>query len=220
MKQAVLISILFVLMVFPVQAEDEAGPAGEFQVKITRTKPYVDIKDEKGKTIRIQRNQDTENRIKDSFTKTSRKCPPFCIQPMSLGSGVETIGERQLLSYLRKKGEGDDSILVIDSRGADWVELGSIPGAVNIHWKKLTLRHGKEDEIAEIFEDVFGVQRTTEFWKFSSAKTLILFCNGVWCGQSPTNIRSLLRLGYPPSKLKWYRGGMQNWEILGLTTTK
>ena len=63
-------------------------------------------------------------------------------------------------------------------------------------------------------------QRTAEFWNFSNAKTLVLFCNGVWCGQAPTNIKSLLRIGYPPSKLKWYRGGMQNWEVLGLTSIK
>ena len=139
MKQAIIVSIIFLLMVFPVHAEEEAGPAGDIQVKITRTSPYVDIKVEKGKTLRIQRNQDAENRIKDSFSKTSRKCPPFCIQPRSLGSCVGTIGERQMLPYLNKKGEGDDSILVVDSRGADRVGRGSIPGAVNIHWKKLTL---------------------------------------------------------------------------------
>ena len=45
-----------------------------------------------------------------------------------------------------------------------------------------------------------------------------MFCNGMWCGQSPANIRTLLRFGYPADKLKWYRGGMQDWEILGLTT--
>jgi len=45
-----------------------------------------------------------------------------------------------------------------------------------------------------------------------------MFCNGAWCGQSPANIHSLTRMGYPPSKIKWYRGGMQAWETLGLTT--
>jgi hypothetical protein len=30
----------------------------------------------------------------------------------------------------------------------------------------------------------------------------------------------LLGFGYPAHKIKWYRGGMQNWEILGLTTVK
>jgi hypothetical protein len=28
----------------------------------------------------------------------------------------------------------------------------------------------------------------------------------------------LLALGYPAHKLKWYRGGMQSWKSLGLTT--
>jgi hypothetical protein len=38
------------------------------------------------------------------------------------------------------------------------------------------------------------------------------------CGQSPTNIKQLLALGYPGHKLKWYRGGMQMWKILGFNT--
>ena len=57
-------------------------------------------------------------------------------------------------------------------------------------------------------------------WDYSQAKTLIMFCNGMWCGQSPNNIKNLLKFGYPSHKLKWYRGGMQNWENLGLTTAK
>ena len=28
---------------------------------------------------------------------------------------------------------------------------------------------------------------------------------------------SLLKMGYPPEKLKYYRGGMQAWTSLGLT---
>jgi len=217
----VLAALLTITVIYPVYAEDESsGSEKGLKVKITRTIPYVDIRDENGKTVRIQRNQDTNNRVIDTFSKTSRKCPPFCIQPMTISPRVETIGERKMLDYLERKGKGDDDIVVIDSRGADWVKRGSIPGAINLHWKKLTMKHGSEEEIAEIFEDIFSVQRTAEFWNFADARTLVLFCNGVWCGQSPTNIRSLLRLGYPPEKLKWYRGGMQNWEILGLTTTK
>ena len=220
MNKYLLLGLVSLLLSNPAYAEKSAGSGEGPLVKLTRSKAHIDIKDEKGKIVRIQRNQDTKNKISESFSKTSRKCPPFCIQPMSLAPGVETIGEMQILDYLKRKGEGDDSIVVIDSRGADWVKRGSIPGAINLHWKKLTLKHGDEEEIAEYFEDQFGVQRTAEFWNYAGAKTLVLFCNGVWCGQSPTNIKSLLRLGYPPEKLKWYRGGMQNWELLGLTTTK
>jgi hypothetical protein len=30
----------------------------------------------------------------------------------------------------------------------------------------------------------------------------------------------LLALGYPADRIKWYRGGMQMWEQLGLATVK
>jgi rhodanese-related sulfurtransferase len=220
MNRAIITGLIVLFTVFSLHAEEQAGNDNERPVKLTRSVPYVDIKDVDGKPVRIERNQDTDNRVTDSFSKTSRKCPPFCIQPMSLAPSVETIGEMQMLDYLQRKGQGDESIVVIDSRGKDWIKRGTIPGSMNLHWKRLTLKHGNEADIAEIFEDIFGVQRTTEFWNFANAKTLVLFCNGVWCGQSPTNIKSLLRLGYPPEKLKWYRGGMQNWEILGLTVKK
>lgn len=55
-------------------------------------------------------------------------------------------------------------------------------------------------------------------WDFTVAKTLVFCCNGPWCGQSPTNIRELLALGYPVHKLKWYRAGIQGWKALRLTT--
>jgi len=77
------------------------------------------------------------------------------------------------------------------------------------------------DTLADTLKD-FGVKVNDDgtLYQFKDAKTLVMFCNGMWCGQSPTNIKDLLNLGYPASKIKWYRGGMQNWEILGLNTAK
>ena len=196
----------------------EEGGGGK-EVNITRSMKSTETK-HNGVTVTIQRNQNTNNTIHPKFQLTSRPCPPFCIQPIRLADGVQTIDELDMIDYLKRVGEGDDSVLVIDSRGADWLERGTIPGSVNLHYKKLSMKANSEESIAEILEDQFGAQRTAEFWNFSNAKTLVLFCNGVWCGQAPTNIKSLLRIGYPPSKLKWYRGGMQNWEVLGLTSIK
>jgi rhodanese-related sulfurtransferase len=186
-------------------------------VKITPELDGITIQHQ-GEALRIQRNQDAGNTIHPAFQRTSRRCPPFCIQPMQMPEGVETIGEIEMLDYLRRAAAGDDSILIIDSRGPDWLKRGTIPASVNIHYKRLSLRSAEESEIAAILEQQFDVERTEQFWNYRDAKTLVLFCNGPWCGQSPTNIRALLRIGYPPSKLKWYRGGMQAWEILGLTT--
>ena len=48
----------------------------------------------------------------------------------------------------------------------------------------------------------------------------MLFCNGIWCPQSTANLKTLVGYGYPVYKLKWYRGGMQDWVSVGLTTVK
>ncbi|RME34806.1 MAG: rhodanese-like domain-containing protein [Gammaproteobacteria bacterium] len=173
-----------------------------------------------GKPVVIQRNQDPEHRVNPDYARTSRKCPPFCIQPIRLAPGVETIGELEMLDYLRRMSEGDDSIVVIDSRTPDWVARGTIPGSINLPWTRLNVSAGADPfEIIEILQG-FGVEENEGLLDFSHAKTLVLFCNGMWCGQSPNNIHALLRYGYPAHKLKWYRGGMQDWEILGLTTVK
>ena len=200
-----------------------AAPAaadGHLAVKITPDVESVDVM-HNGKTVTIMRNQDENNTVKPAFAKTSRKCPPFCIQPSSMGPGVETIGEAELIDYVKRMSDGDDSIVLIDSRTPEWVERGTIPGAMNVPWTKLNPAKGADPiSIAEIMEDVFGVKSNEELMDFSNCKTAVLFCNGMWCGQSPNNIRNLLKFGYPPHRIKWYRGGMQDWEILGLTTVK
>ncbi len=174
-----------------------------------------------GEKITIVRNQDTDNQISPTFSRTSRPCPPFCIQPATLAPGVETIAELEVIDYIQKMSEGDDSILLIDSRSPDWVARGTIPGAVNLPWTKLNPARGADPiSIGEIMVEQFGVQEMEGLWDYRDAKTLVMFCNGMWCGQSPNNIKSLLRFGYPADKIKWYRGGMQDWEMLGLSTVK
>lgn len=205
-----LLCLLYALLGIPAQAS-------EVPVNITPEIAQITV-DHADSSLHIQRNQDPSGQITPNFQRTSRKCPPFCIQPMHLPNGVETIGELEMLDYLERVGEGDDTVLVIDSRAPHWLRRGTIPGAINLHYRKLSLRSAQSPEIAQILEQRFGAQRIGELWDFRHAKTLILFCNGAWCGQSPINIRSLMRFGYPPSKIKWYRGGMQAWETLGLTT--
>ncbi|MDH5483916.1 MAG: rhodanese-like domain-containing protein [Gammaproteobacteria bacterium] len=195
--------------------------AGGLKVKITKEIESVTVS-HGGKDVVIQRNQDNKNEVNPAFAKTSRNCPPFCINPMVLAPGVETIGEVEMLDYLKRMSDGDNSILVIDSRTPDWVKRGTIPGAINIPWTKLNPAKGADPlSIAEIVTGQFGgVEKSDDSFDYSKAKTLVMFCNGMWCGQSPNNIRTLLKMKYPAEKIKWYRGGMQNWENLGLTTVK
>jgi rhodanese-related sulfurtransferase len=189
-------------------------------VSITPDLGSVDVM-HAGKKTTIIRNQDEKANVNPAFAKTSRKCPPFCIQPAQLAPGVDTIGEVEMLHYLKQMSEGNASILVVDSRTPDWVEKGTIPGAKNIPWNKLNPASGASPfDIADIMEKEFGAKSQEGLWDFSDAKTLVMFCNGMWCGQSPNNIRTLLKFGYPAEKIKWYRGGMQNWENLGFTVVK
>ena len=193
--------------------------ASALDVNIAVGLPSVDVM-HNGQKVTIQRNQNQDNNVNPAFAKTSRKCPPFCIQPAVLAPGVQTIGEMEVIHYLKMMSDGDKSIIVVDSRTPDWVEKGTIPGAVNIPWDQLNI--GKSDPITvqEILEKHFGVKSQDGFYMFDNAKTVVMFCNGPWCGQSPTNIKGLLKIGYPADKIKWYRGGMQDWEALGLTTVK
>ncbi len=214
-KHKLIILLIFLCSYLSAQASD-----GDIEVAISNEINFVDVK-HKGKPVRIQRNQSSKNTINPDYAKTSRKCPPFCIQPGQLAEGVETIAELELLEYLERQSSGDSSILVIDSRTEDWVKKGTIPGSINIPWTLLKPEAGADPfQIADILENKFGAINIENLWDFSNAKTLVLFCNGMWCGQSPSNIKTLLRFGYPPQKLKWYRGGMQSWESLGLTVVK
>ena len=195
----------------PVAAEDVA-------VQITSGVGSVDVM-HGSETVTIMRNQDQKNTVNPAFAKTSRKCPPFCIQPSKLAPGIETIGESEVINFAKAMSDGDDSIVLIDSRTPDWVGKGTIPSAMNVPWTKLNPAKGADPiSIAEIMEGVFNVQSNEELMDFSNCKTAVMFCNGMWCGQSPNNIKNLLKFGYPSHKIKWYRGGMQDWEILGLTT--
>ena len=208
--------IPFLLLLVAALLPTAAGAGQDLRVQITPRIPSVTV-DHDGDQVTIRRDQTRGATIAAPYDLTSRSCPPFCVQPMSLHPAVETVGEIELLDYLRQAGEGSD-VMVIDSRTPDWIRRGTIPGSVNIPWTQLDLEQAARADVAAMLQFDFGVVRSGELWDFSNAKTLVLFCNGLWCGQSPTNIRNLLAIGYPPEKLKWYRGGMQAWQQLGLTT--
>lgn len=195
----------------------DTAPA--LEVNITAALASVDVMHH-GRKVTLMGNQNQSNAINPEFTLTSRKCPPFCIQPSELAPGVKTIAELEVLHVLKKISDGDATMMVIDSRTPAWIEKGIIPGTVNIPWNTLNIGKSNPATVQEILENQLGVEQRDHFWNFDNVKTLVLFCNGPWCGQSSTTIKDLLRIGYPAHKLLWYRGGMQDWESLGLTVIK
>ncbi|AUC55527.1 sulfurtransferase [Sagittula sp. P11] len=172
------------------------------EVNITPDMPSVTIETAKGSAT-ISRIQDQANELDGEWAQTSRACPPFCIQPMTPAPGVTTIGELELLDMLQ-----DPDAMVIDSRTEDWFRTGSIPGAVNIPYTYVI------DELAQL-----GCEPDFDGWDCAGARRVALFCNGLWCGQSPTAIRNMIEAGYPADRIFYYRGGMQSWRLLGLSVT-
>ncbi len=193
--------------------------AADLAVKITPEKASATVM-HNGKKMTLMRNQDEKNEINPAFQVTSRKCPPFCIKPIKLHKDVETVAELEIIDALEKMAAGNKNILVVDNRTPDWHQRGTIPGAINVPYTKINRKKGADDlSIAESLEK-FGAKETAKGWDFSKVKTIYLFCNGMWCGQSPLGIEGLIGEGFPAKKIKWYRGGMQDWEVLGLTTVK
>ena len=198
--------LIMIMALAPANAENK--------VKITADLPFLDVQ-HNGKTVRIERNQDTKHKLTNSFAKTSRVCPPFCINPIELSPTIKTVGELELLKFLDNEVKENKGLL-IDARMPAWFEKGTIPGAVNIPFTVLS--KGLESKHTIKILKLLGAKEKADGWDFSNARELMLFCNGSWCGQSPKALRNLSEIGYPEEKLYWYRSGMQSWQQLGLTT--
>jgi len=185
-------------LLFPVLAMADGHP-----VNIRPDVAAIAIETEAG-SITIERIQDTENRLSGAWTRTSRPCPNFCIQPIHPASGVTTIGELEVIDMLK-----DANAVVVDSRVRKWYVDGTIPGAHHIPYTQAA------DRLDEL-----GCEPDFDGWICDNAKPVALFCNGPWCGQSPAAIRAMIAAGFPPDKISYYRGGMQVWRLLGLTVVK
>lgn len=109
------------------------------------------------------------------------------VQPISLGRGVETVGELELIEHLRAGGAA------VDTRLPEHLEHGTIPGA----------RHICHEEILDHVDEL-DRERPTVF-----------FCNGPQCKATPDAIEQLLGAGYPAAAIRWYRGGIHDWMTLG-----
>ena len=196
---------------------------------------YINSKGDK-KHITIEREIASEcidiHITNDVFWKAeyaSSKVPKTCkatfitsvgkvIHPMLIHKDIVTYGEVEVLAFVKEM-QHDDTMLFIDTRDETWYEYRTIPGAINIHYVYIMKPEvfGKEYKEALV---KLGVVGTKKPFDFSQAKTILLFGNGAWCSQSPNMVKALLALGYPPDKIKWYRGGMDNWLGLSMTTTR
>ena len=125
------------------------------------------------------------------------------LQPIVPIEGVIPVGELEVLDSL-----GDDEYLVVDMRDPDWRLKGTIPGSISIPF----------GEVADRL-DMLGCVKSSSGWNCDGAKKVVAFCNGPACPQSSIAMHAMVENGFPPEKIYYYRGGMQDWLVLGLTTT-
>ena len=127
------------------------------------------------------------------------------IQPLVPQPGVTPVTEIDVLHALN-----DPSTMVIDMRDDEDLLTSTIPNSYHIPYNEL------EDRMAEL-----GCQqRGKNQWDCTGAFKIVAFCHGPMCVQSPAGIARIVHMGFPVNKISYYRGGMMDWEALGLTTVK
>lgn len=110
------------------------------------------------------------------------------IRPLKLAEEVVTVAELEVIEQLER------GLPVVDTRPAPAYARSTIPGARN-------LPHGQ------------AVERIDEL---ARDQVTILFCNGPQCAATPDAVEALLAAGYPGGALAYYRGGLHDWQTLGL----
>lgn len=170
-------------------------------VNITRDMSSVTVETPAG-PVEIIRVQDQGAVIEGEFARIARPCPNFCIQPMIPADGVTPVGELEVLAALQ-----DANTRVIDGRIRPEFEAGTIPGAISVPYNEAADRLGE-----------LGCEIDFDGWICEGElPKVVLFCNGPWCGQSPTAARNMIEAGFPAENISYFRGGMQSWQMLGLT---
>jgi len=208
MKRLILVPLLASLLLAQKAKEEPV------MVEITNKIPFV-MTTNSGHKVKIERVQDTDNRLTDDYTKTSRACPPFCIQPTKIADGVQNIEEIELLNFIKNEVSKNQGV-VVDTRLKSWFELETIPSAINIPFP--IVEKASKAKAQKIFK-ILGMKiKADGNWDFSKAKKIAIFDNGVWCEQAKHFIDGMIKNGYPKDKLFYYRSGFQGWKLLGLTT--
>jgi len=184
--------------------------AAAVDVKITEELTSITAK-HKGSSIVIKRIQSPDTKLNSALTATTKECPPYCIQPMNIGE-VKTLGELEVLKFIKDMKDNSGSLL-IDARTREWHKQGTIPSAINLPFTMLK----KDGKYIDKILTLLGGNQFDNKWSFRHAQKLLIFSNGAWDEQATLAIRNLIDMGYPEDKILYYRGGMQMWNLVGLT---
>ena len=126
------------------------------------------------------------------------------LQPLVPEPGIVPVTEIEVLNAI-----SDPDTILVDMRTEEWFLDATLPGSVNIPYTEVAMRM-----------DALGCSKSDAGWVCRNASNVVGFCNGPVCPQSPTAMKAMIRDGFPAEKIHYYRGGMLDWDALGLTTVE
>lgn len=126
------------------------------------------------------------------------------LQPLVPAPGIVPVTEMEVIEAI-----SNPDILLVDMRTQEWFIERTIPGAINIPYTEIAMRL-----------DELGCVKSNDTMDCSNAKVVLGFCNGPVCPQSPSAMNAMIREGFPAENIMYYRGGMLDWDALGLTTVQ
>jgi rhodanese-related sulfurtransferase len=165
-----------------------------------------------GERVKISRDNPQAANFVATFSAAATECGALCIAPMQAAEGVGTLGEAEVLAFLVTEVAGNAGLMV-DARMPQDRALGFIPGSVSLPQETLADSNPFRDDILR----ALGGRDLDGTFNFADARALLVYDTGPTSDDAGRLIASLLALGYPAGKLRYYRGGMQVWSLLGFS---
>lgn len=170
----------------------------------------------KGERIEIRPDMATAAPYAARFAAMRSACDPACFAPMSVADGIETIDENMVLAFLVETVSKNEGLLLVDARMPDARAQGFIPGSVSLPATTLAQENRYQREVL----NALGVRMLKDILNFAGARDLVVYDAGPDKNDANGLVANLLAVGYPVEKIKYYRGGMKVWSVLGLTVTE
>jgi hypothetical protein len=188
----------------------------DLRVKITETLPYIEV-EHAGKPVFLMRHQEPDHTIVAPYDQTARDCPPYCIQPMQLAPGVETDRRARAdrLSRARLQGRADPGDRFTHrALGIAGDDPGSDPPPLHAAGSGARATRGDRRAVGiRVWCD--SLECPVEFQRREDPGPLL---QRTLVRAVPDQYPRLAGARLSADRIKWYRGGMQMWEQLGLTT--
>lgn len=165
-----------------------------------------------GQERSITQSAEVEGELLAALYDRPADCEGICVAPMQVAEDVATIGELDVIDFIATSvvtGAG----LLIDSRMPE-DRSATITGSVNVPGALL----GDDNPFRSDILVALGARQFEGVYNFADAIPLVVFDNGPTDDAAAAMVVALVDLGYPVDRIEYYRGGVQVWAALGLTT--